>query len=228
MRYTLCLSFVTLALVVGCGTQAGENKTPEGSPVADKKSDNKPEKTAADAAGAKADDKAPKSDEKGPKKVELKTLSADQVFALIKKKTGKVVVVDCWSTWCEPCKKEFPGLLKLQEKYGDRMAAISVCLNFSGAAGEKPEDGREDVLKFLNEQKATIDNALSSTPDEEFYQAVKKEFKLPEAPAGVPIILVFDQQGKLVKRWDTTTLSGEGKFSYPMSVEPIVEKLVKQ
>ncbi len=165
------------------------------------------------------------SEDKATKKVELKTLTAQQVFAQVKKQAGKVVVVDCWSTYCEPCKKEFPGLLKLQEKYGDKMAAISVCLNFAGVG--KPEDDRDEAMKFLEEQKATIENVLSATPDEEFFQAVKKEFELPAAPAGVPIILIFDKAGKLVKRWDTTTLSGEGLFSYEKSVDPIIQKLVK-
>ncbi len=199
MRSTrLWLSILSLAIVAGCGTQAGENKT--------------------------ADDPNP-ADKKAEKKVELKVLPAEQLFAQIKKCSGKVVVVDCWSTWCEPCKKEFPGLLKLQAKYGDQMAAISVCLDFSGTG--KPEDTRDDVMKFLKEQNATIENVLSSTADDEFFQAVKKEFKLSEAPAGVPIILVFDKEGKLVKRWDTTNLAQEKSFSYAKNVDPVVEKLVK-
>jgi thiol-disulfide isomerase/thioredoxin len=164
-------------------------------------------------------------DKTAEKKVELKTLNADQLFAQVKSQTGKVVVVDCWSTWCEPCKKEFPGLLKLQEKYGNQVACISVCLDFSGVG--KPEETVDDVMKFLKEQNATIMNVLSSTPDEEFFQAVKKEFKLDDAPAGVPIILILDKDGKLARRWDTTNLGGEGSFSYAKSVDPVVEKLVK-
>ena len=30
---------------------------------------------------------------------------------------GKVVIVDFWATWCEPCKKSFPKLQELNVKY---------------------------------------------------------------------------------------------------------------
>src|SRR5436190_23203909 len=34
---------------------------------------------------------------------------------------GKVVVVDVWSTTCIPCIKEFPELVEIHEKYGDKV-----------------------------------------------------------------------------------------------------------
>src|SRR5258708_24850307 len=37
---------------------------------------------------------------------------------------GKVVLIDFWATWCEPCKKEMPGYQKLLDRYGSRGFAV--------------------------------------------------------------------------------------------------------
>ena len=31
---------------------------------------------------------------------------------------GKVVLVNFWATWCEPCRVEIPWLIEMQQKYG--------------------------------------------------------------------------------------------------------------
>ena len=37
---------------------------------------------------------------------------------------GKVVLIDFWATWCEPCKKEMPGYQKLMDRYGVKGLAV--------------------------------------------------------------------------------------------------------
>jgi thiol-disulfide isomerase/thioredoxin len=52
-----------------------------------------------------------------------------QVFVVIRKQLkGKVVVVNLWATWCDPCRQEFPELVRLYDAYqakGLEMVALS-------------------------------------------------------------------------------------------------------
>src|SRR2546423_14958492 len=47
---------------------------------------------------------------------------------------GKVVLIDFWATWCQPCKKEMPGYQALLDKYGSRGFAV-IGFKFDTMAG---------------------------------------------------------------------------------------------
>ncbi len=46
---------------------------------------------------------------------------------------GKVVLVNFWATWCDPCKEEIPDLIELQEKYAGRgFTVLGVAMDDEG------------------------------------------------------------------------------------------------
>ena len=50
----------------------------------------------------------------------LKPLEAGMLKAILRKKRGKVVLINLWATWCVPCREEFPDLIRLYGKYQAR------------------------------------------------------------------------------------------------------------
>jgi len=71
------------------------------------------------------------------------TLSNNQRMTLANYK-GKVVVLDFYATWCEPCRAETPHLVRLQQQYADQGLQI-IGLNVGG------EDDRAEVPAFAKE-----------------------------------------------------------------------------
>jgi len=76
----------------------------------------------------------------------LKDLSGKQVD--LKDFRGKVVLVNFWATWCDPCRGEIPSLIELQKKYGAQgFQVLGVAMDDEGAKVVQPfvEKERFDV-----------------------------------------------------------------------------------
>src|SRR5712691_11819812 len=57
---------------------------------------------------------------------------------------GKVVVLDFYATWCEPCRDETPHLVKMQRQFGGKGLQI-IGLNVGG------EDDHSQVPNYASE-----------------------------------------------------------------------------
>lgn len=88
---------------------------------------------------------------------------------------GKVVIVDFWATWCEPCRQSFPAYQGLVDKLGGELVVIGVSVD------EEP-DG---IPAFVKETGVRFPIAWDEG------QGVSKSYR----PPGMPTSFVVDKSG---------------------------------
>ena len=93
---------------------------------------------------------------------------------------GKVVIIDFWATWCQPCKKEMPGHQSLADRYGSN-GLVVIGFKFD----TMPD--MEDPIQFA--KGIGVHYPLARATDD-----VKQKFGGVE---GLPTTMVYDRQGIL-------------------------------
>jgi thiol-disulfide isomerase/thioredoxin len=96
---------------------------------------------------------------------------------------GKVVLIDFWATWCQPCKKEMPGYQKLEDRYGSRGFAV---------VGFKFDTMMDMEDPVLFGKKIGVRYPLAVAADD-----LKQKFGGIE---GLPTTMLYDRQGILRKK----------------------------
>jgi thiol-disulfide isomerase/thioredoxin len=57
---------------------------------------------------------------------------------------GKVVFVNFWATWCDPCRIEIPWLIEMQSKYGSRgFTVVGIAMDDEGKSAVAPFVAKE-------------------------------------------------------------------------------------
>ena len=98
---------------------------------------------------------------------------------------GKVVVLDFYATWCEPCRAETPALVQLQRRYAAQGLQV-IGLNVGGA------DDREHVAAYAKEFGIQY---LLALPDDDLADSYLGDNQ------NIPQAFVFDRDGNLLKRF---------------------------
>lgn len=101
------------------------------------------------------------------------------------KPSGRPLLVNFWATWCEPCREEFPDLVKFAGEYKGRVDFITISL-------DDLAEIKRDVPAFLLSMKAEMPAYLLKTPDED---AAITSLQLPWRGA-LPLSVVYNEKGE--------------------------------
>jgi len=99
---------------------------------------------------------------------------------------GKVVVVNFWATWCGPCRREIPELVKLHNEFRSRGVEMI------GLTSEDPGTSAEKVRKFI--QDFQIDYRIGWASDQ-------VSARLMQGHTAIPQIFVISPDARILKRF---------------------------
>lgn len=126
------------------------------------------------------------------------------------KPNGKPLLVNFWATWCDPCREEFPDLVKIENDYRGKIDVITVSL-------DDITDINTAVPKFLTEMKAEMPTYLLVSKDEgAIISTISKDWN-----GGLPFTILYNEKGE-------TIYFKQGKFKVPELREKIIETLNPQ
>jgi cytochrome c biogenesis protein CcmG, thiol:disulfide interchange protein DsbE len=94
---------------------------------------------------------------------------------------GKVVLLDFWATWCDPCREEIPHLVELQKKYAD--AGLQII-------GVSMDDSADPVRPFYQEFHMNYPVVMGTAKTGALYGGVM----------GLPITFLIDRDGRIHRK----------------------------
>lgn len=95
---------------------------------------------------------------------------------------AKILIVNFWATWCEPCREEVPDLIKIQAKYASKsVQVVGIAL-----------DSANKVREFANEFRIGYPLLIGNM------QVMDIARRMGNVQGGLPYTVVMDAAGKVV------------------------------
>ena len=120
---------------------------------------------------------------------------AARLLEEVRKPGASVVLVNVWATWCQPCREEFPDLMKLRRSWADRGLRLVL------VSGDFDTD-KNEALRFLSAHGVDFPSFIKDGGDMEFINGLDHRWS-----GALPATFLYDSSGRLRNYW-------EGKADY--------------
>lgn len=122
------------------------------------------------------------------KKIIVEDIDKSKLQNLIKNRKGKILFLNIWASWCAPCKKEFPDLVKLADKYKKSKVEIV------GLSVDDRDDLNSDVIPFLEKNNVNFKIYLQN------FKNIEELLEFfPQWQGAIPLTVIFDAKGNQKK-----------------------------
>jgi thiol-disulfide isomerase/thioredoxin len=118
------------------------------------------------------------------KELTVKIINVEELSGLINANKDRPLVINIWATWCEPCREEFPDLVKIAKNYGNKIRVIGISVDDSEVLDSK-------LIPFLKSQKADFEIYLLKVVEpEDFINLLNKKWS-----GAIPATFSYDKNG---------------------------------
>lgn len=141
---------------------------------------------------------------------EFKVKNLDDKDLALADYKGKVVLVNFWATWCDPCREEIPWLIEMQDKYAAKgFTVLGIAMD---------EEGKPVVAPFVAKERYDVNGQKlpMNYPIAIGSESVAEKFG---GLLGYPTSVLISRDGKVLKRttgiisYDETTKLIEGALA---------------
>ena len=122
------------------------------------------------------------------KPVVVSAIDNDALKQIITEQRERPLLVNFWATWCDPCRDEFPDLVKIDKEYRPQS------LDFVTISLDDFSDIKTEVPKFLGEMKATMPAYLLNVMDPEPAITMID----PKWSGSLPATFLYNSKGEVV------------------------------
>lgn len=140
----------------------------------------------------------------------VKTIDENGLDSLVKNRSGKVLVLNVWATWCEPCREEFPDLIKLSNELKD------MNVEFIAISVDYPDEIESKINPFLDTMNVPFQVFVSDFPSQDsFINKFDKNWS-----GAVPATFIYDKKGK----HQSFLLGKQSYHQFKKAIEDVLRK----